>query len=175
MQIAPSQVSKGISTYHHSHLNWTYHHLHLNCYTSIFLHSGWILWPTNGHQRASPLRVSVKKLQLHSSYSSTHNWALHNRIISWHIEQIDWLSNHLLLGNGSIIQSANWLITWLGISQFPIRSGTVEFDHEFHPSYPMSLFFCHRPDNVRWVSNKCSEVSASEEISNVFSPRTSAF
>ena len=106
-----------------------------------FLHSGWILWPTNGHQRASPLRVSVKKLQLHSSYSSTHNWALHNRIISWHIEQIDWLSNHLLLGNWSIIRSANWLITWLGISQFPIRSGTVEFDHEFHPSYPMSLFF----------------------------------
>ena len=142
MQIAPSQVSKGIWTYHHSHLNWTYHHLHLNCYSLIVTFRVDFVadrWPAASF---SSSRLCKKKLQLHSSYSSsTHNWALHNRIISWHIEQIDWISNYLLLGNWSIIQSANWLITWLGISQFPIRSGTVEFDHEFHPSYPMSLFF----------------------------------
>ena len=83
------------------------------CY--ILLHPGWIVvadcWPASF---SSPSLCTA-------ALTRAHNWALHNRIISWHIEHIDWLSDSPP-DNWSIVQTLDWLITWLGISQFPIWS-----------------------------------------------------
>ena len=84
---------------------------------------------------------------LYSNQPSTHNWALHNWIISWHIEHID------RLDNWSIMQTMNWLITWLGISQFPIWSGTVRLDLNRCLFFVTVLIMW----DENWASNKCSE------------------